>query len=208
MKGKIILVISILAVILGGAFFFINRGKDTETDNNSVNGNASLQDLEDKNKGHLSSTPKEKSYKDTKEYANIQDQGLENIKDIVNELDNLDKVNAFQEFIGVDLTEATGKTFNTVDEFNDLLENMRKELPDKIYKLLNSEETIDNKIYKINEYGVLVQPIIKQYIEDIMAKSDKIAYEFNKDEISKLEKYNEKFDLTEEKEKALKEYIF
>ena len=208
MKKKIIIFVLIIIIILGASVFFINKNIRNEQQKNEINHNVSLKNIEDKSKGHLSSTPKEKTYKNTKEYTNMKIQGLKNISNIVASLDDLDKINAFQEYIGLNLMESTGKSYNTVDEFNDLLENTRKSLPDNIYALLNSSETINNKLFKIGNYGVIAEPVIKQFLEDIKNKSDNITYKFNEKEISKIEQFNKKYNLTDEEEKALKNYVY
>ena len=155
---------------------------------------------------------------DNEEYQKYIKLGVENIDEIVDELPNYYAAMALEEILGISFKEVAGIDFAEDSELankesKEVWEEIIEELPKNIFDIVNSSDDIEDKIKKLEAYGTLAYPVVKN-INDSYANDEEIEYdncklsdEISIKEIKELRQYEEDMDLDEDEKEALEKIV-
>lgn len=151
--------------------------------------------------------------KETSRYKEIINKGIEKIDDIDDALNDFSTIYALEDITKCNVAIATKQEWQQPAEFKKIWFTMVKNIRANVYDIMNSEDSVEKKLDKINKYGVLAQPIMKSICDDFSDTTSldnheyKIIYKFNKNEKSKIKKYVNNYNLTDDEQVVLSDYI-
>lgn len=106
---------------------------------------------------------------------------------------------AIQDIAGCDIYEITGTDWETVEQFNIEWDKLFDNIALELKKIVEDDSTdISEKCAQLQKYGVFAQPVINKIVKakgegNIEFNGEEISLDFNKDEVSKIEKISIKY---------------
>lgn len=181
--------------------YSVNNGTVTIEDNESPQAN-NIEKLED-----------------NEEYQKYIKLGIENIDEIVDELPNYYAAMALEEILGCDFNELEGVNWreNKEDadkESEEVWEDVMDDLAKDIFDIVNSNDDIETKKEKLEAYGYLAYPVVKNINEslkndeEIMFDNCEVDENLSIKQIKGLREYEVEIDLNDDEKEALEKYVY
>ena len=155
---------------------------------------------------------------DNKDYKKYMKNGLEGIEETAKELPNYYAAMAIQELLNCNFEDIEDSNWDNEreaieEDSKDAFEDMVKDLPKNVFKIVNSEDDIDTKIENLEQYGYLAYPVLNEIYNAIENDTEikysgcEISEELSIKEVKALQKYVEDIDLSDKEKEAVSDYV-